>query len=171
MLNVLTVICCILAAYIIYCSGAGAVGTASLICRDAYVCPSDYLPVQTCGRRMILVNDICRFLSACIMLLYGVNILSGGGCDFFPVTEPGLATATALLFIASLAAAITGSVKEFSSIKEGIMAQWKKEKRISARHDDEVRLYRILDEAAAIPARNARMMAYFACMYGISLIS
>lgn len=170
MITILAVIICIVAAYIIYCSGTGAIGMSELLQNDIHTCPKDYLPVQSMGRRIVMINNICQMLSAGVMLIFGLSFVGRAGQTYFLTSSMGLAGAALLLCLASLGAMLAVSAYDFRQIRDGIMAQWKKEKRISERHDDEVRLYRILGEVTSIPRDNARIGVYIGCLYILSIL-
>lgn len=170
MVTILTVICCILAVCIIYNSGTRAASMSILMAEDPSICPEDFLPVLTSGRRTVMYNGICRVLAAFVMLAYGVNAVSGVKDDLFITSSTSLAAAVGLLCLASFGSMMVIRARDFRSIRDGIMEQWKREKHVSDRHDDEVRLYKQLGEVVEIPGCNTRMVVYIACLYGLSLL-
>lgn len=166
--TLLSVFCCIAGAYIFYCSAMGAIGQTELLYQDAQTCPSDFRPMQAHGRRILVANSLVRLAS-------GSAVLIAGACTLASQTVASEGTAHTIVLCTGLSLCVWTLVSmliarglNMECVIEGIGTQWKKEKRISARHDDEVRLYRVLKEAVGIPTDNLILLMLMITAFCIS---
>lgn len=166
MITLLSIFCCLAGCWIFYRSALGVyIQTASLI-EDVLTWPDDFRPSQTLGTRILAVNAAVRLVSSIAVIIAGVCSLANTASSYIArptVLLAGLALCTWTL----LSVIITGRLKMKDTVND-IESQWEREKRISARHDDEVRLYRVLKEAVGIASNNIFLIILLITGYLIS---
>lgn len=150
----LSIFCCVAGAYIFYSSAMGVICNTELLVLDRGTCPSDFLPLQSKGRRILIANGLARLGGSCAVLIGGACSMStlSAGCEGVPrsiILWTGM-----VICLWSVLSVLISKVFHIDERRDEIDANWKKEKRISSRHDDEVRLFRILEEILGIPKRN-----------------
>lgn len=166
MISIISIFCCLAGFCIFYRSAWGVYIQTASLSEDVLTWPDDFRPSQTLGTRILAVNAVVRLVCSIAVLIAGVCSLANSTSSYIARTAVLLA-GLVLCAWTLLSVIITGRLKMKDTMNE-IESQWKREKRISVRHDDEVRLYRVLKEAVGIASNNIFLMILLIIGYFIS---